>query len=57
MMAIKGERRKRYEEDKRVIREQNLSARKAVLDEKKLDEIADESVDALKKGKKISLSG
>jgi hypothetical protein len=57
MMAIKGERRKRYEEAKRVIREQNLSARKAVLDEKKLDEIADESVDALKRGKKISLSG
>ena len=30
-------------------------ARKAVMDEKKLDEIADKSVESLKKGQKISL--
>ena len=57
IIAIRGERRKQRDEAKRVIREQNLRARKAVMDEKKLGEIADESVDALKKGKKISLSG
>ena len=57
IIAIRGERRKRREDAKRVIKEQNIKARKAVMDEKKLDELADKSVDALKKGEKISLSG
>ena len=57
IIAIKGERRKRRVEAKQAIEEQNIRARKAVMDEEKLKEIADESVDALKKGKKISLSG
>jgi len=57
IIAIKGDRRKRRDEAKRVIQEQNIRARRAVMDEKKLEEIADKSVDALKKGEKISLSG
>lgn len=57
IIAIKGERRKRRDEAKRAIQEQNIRARKAVMDEKKLKEIANKSVDALKKGEKISLSG
>ena len=57
IIAIRGERKKRWDEAKRVIKEQNIKARKAVLDKDKLDEIADESVEDLKKGKKISLSG
>jgi phosphoserine phosphatase len=57
IIAIRGERRQRREEAKRVIKEQNIKARKAVMDKKKLDELADKSVDALKKGEKISLSG
>jgi len=55
IMAIKGERRKRYKEAKRAIKDQNIKARRAVLDKKKLEEHADESVEALKKGKKIKL--
>ena len=38
-----------------MIRDQNLAVRKAVMDKKKLEEIADKSVNALKKGEKISL--
>jgi uncharacterized coiled-coil DUF342 family protein len=57
IIAIKGERKKRFDEAKREIQEQNVRARKAVMDKKKLEEIADESVEDLKKGKKISLSG
>ena len=55
IIAIKGERRKRFQEAKKAIAEQNIKARKAVSDKKKLDEIADKSVDALKKGEKIVL--
>lgn len=55
VIGIKGERRKRFQEAKQAIKEQNIKARKAVLDEKKLDEIADKSVDVLKKGGKITL--
>jgi uncharacterized coiled-coil DUF342 family protein len=55
IIAIKGERRKRWDEAKKAIKEQNIKARKAVMDEKKLDEIADKSVNVLKKGGKISL--
>lgn len=55
IVAIKGERRKRWDEAKRAIKEQNIRARKAVMDKEKLGEIADKSVDALKKGEKIKL--
>lgn len=57
IISIKGERRKRWQEAKQAIKDQNVKARKAVSDEKKLDEIADKSVEALKKGQKISLQG
>ena len=55
IVGIKGERRKRWKESKQAIKDQNIRARKAVMDEGKLDKIADKSVDALKKGEKISL--
>ncbi|HDQ15723.1 MAG TPA: hypothetical protein ENN45_01540 [Bacteroidetes bacterium] len=55
IIAIKGERRKRWKEAKDAIKEQNIKARKSVMDEKKLDEIREKSVDALKKGEKITL--
>ena len=55
IIAIKGERRKQFQEAKKAIAEQNIKARKAVSDKKKLEEIADKSVDALKKGQKIQL--
>jgi hypothetical protein len=55
IVGIKEERRKRFQEAKKAIKEQNIKARKATMDEKKLDEIADESVGLLKKGKKITL--
>jgi uncharacterized coiled-coil DUF342 family protein len=55
IIAIRGEKRKQREDARRAIIEQNKMARNAVLDEKKLGEIADKSVLALKKGKKITL--
>ncbi|MDH7516815.1 MAG: hypothetical protein QHH19_00450 [Candidatus Thermoplasmatota archaeon] len=55
IISIRGEKKKQRDEAKRLIQEQNLQARKAVFDKKKLDEIAEESLDELKKGKKISL--
>ena len=55
IIGIKGERRKRWDEAKKAIKDQNIKARKAVMDKEKLDEIADKSVDALKKGEKINL--
>ncbi len=55
IIAIRGEKRKQREDARRAIIEQNKMARSAVLDEKKLGEIADKSVLALKKGKKITL--
>lgn len=55
IIGIKGERRKRWDESKKAIKDQNIRARKAVMDKDKLDKIADKSVDALKKGEKIRL--
>jgi hypothetical protein len=57
ILSIKKERRKRWEEAKELLKKQNLEAKKLVADDKELDKIADKSVDALKKGEKISLSG
>ena len=55
IIAIRGERRKRRDDAKKAIAEQNIKARKATLDERKIDKIREKSVDALKKGEKISL--
>lgn len=55
VLSIRGERRKRWEEAKNAIKDQNIMARKSTSDKKKLEEIADQSVNALKKGQKISL--
>jgi hypothetical protein len=55
IIGIRDERRRRREDAKKAIAEQNIKARKATQDEKKIDEIRDKSVDALKKGEKISL--
>jgi phosphoserine phosphatase len=55
IVAIKGDRRKRWDEAKRAIKEQNIKVRKSVMDKEKLGKIADKSVDALKKGEKIKL--
>jgi uncharacterized coiled-coil DUF342 family protein len=55
IIGIRDERRKRRDEAKKAIAEQNIKARKATQDEKKIDEIRDKSVDALKKGEKITL--
>ena len=55
IIGIKDERRKRWQEAKQAIKDQNIRARKAVMDKDQLEKIADKSVDALKKGEKISL--
>lgn len=55
IIAIKNERRKRYKESKQAIKDQNINARKAVMDKEKLKKHADKSVEELKKGKKIKL--
>lgn len=55
IIAIKDERRKRRDEAKKAIQNQNIMARKAVMDKKTLEKIADNAVDELKKGKKITL--
>ena len=55
IVHVKGERRRRWQEAKKMIKEQNVKARKAVLDKDKLNEIADDTLESLKKGRKISL--
>ena len=55
IISIRGERRKRRDEAKKAIQDQNVKARKAVMDKEKLEKIADKSVESLKKGEKISL--
>lgn len=55
VVSIKSDRRKRWEEARKAIKDQNIMARKSTSDRGKLEEIADDSVDALKKGKKITL--
>ena len=57
IMSVKKERRKHWQESKEILRNQNIKAQKELFDKEKLADAADESVDALKKGKKISLSG
>ena len=55
IISFRDERRKRWIDAKKVIEEQNLKARKAVLDEEKLQELAEEALNALKRGHKITL--
>jgi hypothetical protein len=55
VVALKDDRRKRWKEAKMAIKEQNIKARKATMDKEELRKYADKSVDALKKGEKISL--
>ena len=55
VVAFKDDRMKRWKEAKMAIKEQNIKARKATMDKEELQKYADKSVDALKKGEKISL--
>ncbi len=55
IISVKEERKNRWKQAKMAIKEQNIKAREAVLDKNKLHEIAEQSIDELKKGKKISL--
>ena len=55
IVEVRNERRQRWEEHKRIIKEQNLKARKAVADKDELKKIADKTLESLKKGEKISL--
>jgi uncharacterized coiled-coil DUF342 family protein len=57
IVSVKRERMKQYQESKEILRSQNLKARKELLDTEKLDKAAEASVEALKGGKKITLSG
>jgi len=57
IMSVKKERSKRWQESKEILRSQNIKTRNELFDKQKLDKKADETVDALKNGKKISLSG
>lgn len=55
IMAVRNERQKEWRERKQIIKEQNLQARKAVMDKDELQKIANKTLDSLKKGEKISL--
>ncbi|MBN1280346.1 MAG: hypothetical protein JXA00_01715 [Candidatus Thermoplasmatota archaeon] len=57
IISVKKERMMRFKESKEILRNQNLKARKELMDTEKLDKVADQSVEALKGGKKITLSG
>jgi uncharacterized coiled-coil DUF342 family protein len=55
IISTRDEKRRQRDDARRAIQEINKQARDAVLDKTKLEEIADKSVNALKKGEKISL--
>jgi hypothetical protein len=55
IMTVKNERRQRWKESKEILKNQNIKTQNILLNKEKLEEIATESVDDLKKGKKISL--
>ena len=55
IISIKNERRKRRDDARKAIQDQNIMARRSVMDKKTLEKIADDAVDELKKGKKIIL--
>ena len=56
IMGAKKERIMRFQEAREILRNQNILAKKALNDENKLDQVAENSVNALKNGKKISLT-
>ena len=55
IVQVRNDRRRRFEESKQLIKDQNIKARKAVLDQEKLKKIADNTLSELKNGKKINL--
>jgi uncharacterized coiled-coil DUF342 family protein len=55
IVSVKKERMQRFQENREILRNQNLKARKELLDNEKLEKVAEESVEALKGGKKITL--
>ncbi|RLF58671.1 MAG: hypothetical protein DRN27_04790 [Thermoplasmata archaeon] len=55
IVQVRGDQRRRFAEAKQLIKDQNSKARKSVFDKEKLNDIADDSLSALKSGKKISL--
>jgi uncharacterized coiled-coil DUF342 family protein len=57
IMSVKRERQQRFQESREILRNQNLKARKELMDTEKLEKAAEQSVEALKGGKKITLSG
>jgi hypothetical protein len=57
IISVKKERMQQWQENKEILRSQNLKARKELLDNDKLEKAAEASVEALKGGKKIHLSG
>ncbi|HDM25465.1 MAG TPA: hypothetical protein ENG24_02590 [Thermoplasmatales archaeon] len=56
IITIKKERRKHKEEARRMLGELNKKAQQALLDEKKIEELTEQTIEALKKGQKISLT-
>ena len=57
IISVKKERFKQFQENREILRNQNLKAQKELLDKDKLEKAAEQSVEALKGGKKITLSG
>ena len=56
IMSIRDERKKRWQDAKNAIEQQNVKARKAVImDDDQLKDFTSKSVDELRKGKKITL--
>ena len=55
IVAVKDDRMKKWKEAKLAIKEQNIKARNATLDKEKLKQHANDTINALKKGQKISL--
>ena len=55
IVSVKKERMQRFQESREILRNQNLKARKELMDNEKLEKVAEKSVEALKGGKKITL--
>jgi uncharacterized coiled-coil DUF342 family protein len=55
MISIKAEKRKRFDEARKAIQDQNIKARDAVLNKDKIDKIIDKTFNDLKQGKNIKL--
>jgi len=53
---VKNERRKQWQESKQLLKNQNLKAQNELFDKEKIEKITEDSVAALKKGKKITLT-